>query len=162
MAPAAWEKFHLRARDRARMTQIPDIDGLPQMVVGLGQCEGVEMADIHGDTEEVMLDPTRASGPWLVTDETMRRLWIVSPQPITDLLAYEGYRCAAVFYYPPANSAKYDPNRGYRHEFGDGGRFAKRDWPSKAYPLLVQVDSTGRAYEFQDGAFRVEDRGIVG
>ncbi len=161
--PAAWEKFHLRERDRARMTHIPSIAGVPERVTSLGLCEGVEMVDQHGTEEVVELDPTRNDGPWLVTDdETMSRLWIVSKTPISDLLAYEGYRSSAIRYYPPANSGKFDRLRGYRHEWGEGGRLAKKDWPAKAYPMLTQVDTRGRAFEFTDGAFTVRPEGIVG
>jgi hypothetical protein len=161
-APFAWEKFHQTDRDRARLTRVPDISGLPEIVVALGLAEGVEMVDEHGVAEQVMLDPTRAEGPWLVMDEGGQTVWIVGREPVTDLLAYDGYRSKAVMYFPPSNSGKYESGRGFRHEWGEGGRLPKKDWPAKAYPMLSMVDSAGRAFVFTDGDYHVEPRGIVG
>ncbi len=161
--PLAWEKFHLRSADHARMSQWPSIQGVPENVTALGMAEGVEMVDQHGVEEEVMLQPTRNDGPMLVTDDqSSTRLWIVAKEPLTDLLPYEGYRSSAVMYFPPATSGKYDRNRGYRHAWGDGSGTPKRDWPRKHFPMLKQVDADGRAFEFVDGNFTVEPAGIVG
>jgi len=159
-APFAWEKFHLTDRDRARMTKVADIPGLPDQVVSLGLAEGIEMVDEHGVVEKVMLDPTRADGPWLVMDESGDNLWIVGRYPVTDLLAYDGYRSSAIMYFPPSNSGKHEAGRGYRHEWGEGGGFRKADWPKLAYPMLSMVDPL--AYAMVDGNYHVSARGIVG
>ena len=69
---------------------------------------------------------------------------------------------ATVFYFPNETSGKFDPDAGFRHEFGEGGSLPKRDW-SDAYPDWERVDA--RAFEIVGPhryGFVVKPEGIVG
>lgn len=140
---------------------MPDIDGGPTDAIELGLAEGLEVEDRHGRYVRVELDPDPTRGPLLVTDVGLRRLWIVSKDPVEAFRPHAFRRVRAIYYYPRRNSGKYDRERGFRHEFGEGGKRPQEDWV-KAYPYLLARGAGGRGWELDDGEFTIEPRGIVG
>lgn len=158
--PREWGEFHLTNPSNARMTWIPSIRGLPSVVSSLGFLERVELA--NGRVFD--FDWTPNAGPWLVESDRHRALYIVALGRIAGLAGSAGERVSAVAYYPSERSGKYDEQRGFRHEFGEGGSLPKRRWPT-VYPTLVAVSgSGGRAWALRRprGGYVVEPRGIVG
>lgn len=163
-ARKAWSKFHLASEREANVCSIPDIPGLPKTVVVLGACEGFEWqwrtGDHGGKTFKFKRD--MKNGPWLVTDVKSKRLWIVAKSASQLAKVEPDGHFKAVYYYPPKNSGKHDRTRGYRHEFGEGGKLPESRW-FQAYPRLRRVSP--RALEFVRPAkngYTIEDRGIVG
>lgn len=150
-AARAWAKFHLRSAANAKARRMPWIKGMAPPAE-LGLLEGLEVG-----SRKVNLAP-KADGPVLAMDAGLRRLFLLSWKP---LRLSNGARVKAVWYFPRSNSGKYDRSRGFRHEFGEGGRRPKADW-HLAYPMLRRLAADGRVWELVDGEFTVEDRGIVG
>lgn len=157
---AGWAKFHLRPAKYSRAIQMPDFPGCPERAIELGLAEGLEVG--RGDRfRRVDLDPDERRGPLLVTDVELRRLILVSKDRIWALDRLDRLTVRAIYYFPRRNSGKYDRERGFRHEFGEGGPRAERDW-HLAYPKLCARGKAGFAYELCDGEFTIEPRGIVG
>lgn len=162
-ARKAWARFHLAGSRDARVCSIPDVSGLPKTVVVLGACEGFEWQWNTGDHGGKVFKFKRdmKNGPWLVTDIKSKRLWIVAKSASQlSKVPDDGY-FKAVYYFPPDNSGKHDRTRGYRHEFGEGGRLPESRW-HEVYPELVRRGT--RAVEFcpVGTPFRITERGIVG
>lgn len=162
-ARKAWAKFHLAGSRDAKVCSIPDVPGLPKTVVVLGACEGFEWQWNTGDHGGKVFKFKRdmKNGPWLVTDIKSKRLWIVAKSASQlSKVPDDGY-FKAVYYFPPDNSGKHDRTRGYRHEFGEGGRLPESRW-HEVYPELVRRGT--RAVEFcpVGTPFRITERGIVG
>lgn len=160
-ARAGWARFHLRGASAAKGIRMPDIEGGPSDAVELGLAEGLEVEVHDGRFERVELDPDQKRGPLLVCSAGLTRLWIVSKDPVAALDGLEGCTVRAVYYYPRDNSGKYDPDRGFRHEFGEGGERPKASW-HLAYPVLRARGAGGRGWELAEGEFVIEPRGIVG
>lgn len=162
-ARKAWAHFHLASGRDAKVTSIPDAAGLPKTVVVLGACEGFEWQWNTGDHGGKAFKFRRdmSKGPWLVTDIKAKRLWIVAKWA-DDLtkLPKDGY-FKAIYYYPPSNSGKHDRVRGYRHEFGEGGRLPEHRW-FEVYPKLVRRGSRAIEMVPVGTPFRITERGIVG
>lgn len=160
-ARAGWARFHLRGSAAARGLEMPDIVGGPTDAIELGLAEGLEVEVRDGRYERVEFDPDPKRGPLLVTDDGMTRLWIVSKDPVDALEGLGGCVVRAVYYYPRRNSGKYDRERGFRHEFGEGGPRPESAW-HMAYPVLRARGAGGRGWELAEGEFTIEPRGIVG
>lgn len=158
---AGWASFHLRGSQHSKRIRMPDIDGGPEHAIELGLAEGLEVEVHDGRYERVEFKPTPARGPLLITDVALRRLWIVSRTPVSALEGMAGCTVRAVYYYPRENSGKYDRDRGFRHEFGEGGPRPETSW-HLAYPVLRARGAGGRGWELAEGEFTIEPRGIVG
>lgn len=162
-ARKAWSHFHLAGARDAKIVRIPDVHGLPKTVVVLGACEGMEWqwhaADHGGKAIKMTRDLKR--GPWLVTDIKAKRLWIVasSANQLRNL-EDDGF-VKAIYYFPPSNSGKHDRQRGYRHEFGEGGRLPRGRW-FEVYPKLVWRGTRAVEMVPVGTPFRITERGIVG
>lgn len=162
-ARKAWAKFHLAGSRDAKVCSIPDVPGLPKTVVVLGACEGFEWqwhAADHGG-KAVKFRRDMKQGPWLVTDIKAKRLWIVA-RSANQLRQVEsdGF-FKAIYYFPPSNSGKHDRTRGYRHEFGEGGRLPEHRW-HEVYPRLVWRGNRAVEMVPVGTPFRITERGIVG
>jgi len=164
-APAAWGNFHLAEPDDADWEEVGDIPGLPPVVWALGFFEGGEWEDDRGRIIDAHTTFTIAGGPWLVSaPNDPKALWVVARRPdqLTRFARFDGALMPAIYYFPNETSGKFDPDRGYRHEFGDGGKLKKRDWPA-TWPAWERVHA--RAFEVvaphRDG-FKIERAGIVG
>jgi hypothetical protein len=155
----AWARFHQRSGHHAKVQKIEDIPGLPDTVVVLGVFEGIEWVRQRSaeQVESIECDRNVDAGPWLVTDVASKRLWVVADheEDLADLPT-NGF-ARAVFYYPPKNSGKHDPERAYRHAFGDEGG-NEEDGIEDDYPRL---SGRGRYRSFVDGSFTITPRGLV-
>lgn len=160
----SWSKFHLKSGKKAKVTSIKDIQGLPKTVMVLGLCEAVEFVPRQADQGGREIPFGRSEdGPWLVSDSSLRRLWVVGSRRLVGIPPGANY-VKAVVYYPPRNSGKHHSSKAFRHEFGEtgeGGR-PRRDWP-RFYPAFKVVGG-GRAIALlrPRGGYTVEERGIVG
>lgn len=156
-ARKAWGTFHLTDGNKAKGVRIPDVAGLPREVVSLGALEEVRF----GGGRSARWRRSATSGPWLVTDAAMRRLWAVGRSPLVALRAHAGERSDAVAYYPERESGKHEASRGFLHHWGDGGPLPRARW-REVWPRVVEVrGSGGRAYAFTGGRFTVTPEGIV-
>jgi hypothetical protein len=161
-ARRAWARFHLAGSRDAKVCSIPDVAGLPKTVVVLGACEGFEWQLRAGDGGKVFkFRRDMKSGPWLVTDIKAKRLWIVSGGSGQLSTIPSGGFFKAIYYYPPSNSGKHDKHRGYRHEFGEGGRLPESRW-HEVYPRLSRRGSRAVEMVPVGTPFRITERGIVG
>lgn len=168
-ARKAWSKFHLRDGTHANVRQIPDVNGVPREVMVLGAFEGGEFCETRDwgcEPTILQLKRNMERGPWLVSDASMKRLWVVAKnaQDLSRLRRHSGEYMKAIYYWPPKNSGKYHPRLAYRHAFGEvwSDEAPKPRW-AKVWPK-VRITSGGRCLviERPRGGYTVEEDGIVG
>lgn len=158
-AAAAWQRFHLRHAKHLQAEWTPDIPGLPEAVVALGYFDGI--VDENG--KAVTIPWQSGTGPWLVTDSPMKRLWIVASHhyELHRLDRHANRRFRAIMYFPPGTSGKHDPKRGFQHYWGDRGDEGRSlNHPRSKWPVLVRISP--RCYQIKGGDWTVTSRGIVG
>ena len=162
-ARKTWAKFHLRSGDNARATKIPDIKGMPKTVVVLGALEQVTCSSPYsGRKYDVNFKRNDKTGPWLVMDVAGKTLYLVASKAGQFKKVDVDGCCSAVAYWPGKTSGKNDP-LAFKHEFGEGGKLPKKQWPFAWCDFREICED--RAIEIvrpKKNGYKIEDRGIVG
>lgn len=162
-ARKTWAKFHLRSGDNASATKIPDIKGMPKTVVVLGALEQVTCSSPYSGRKcDVNFKRNDKTGPWLVMDVAGKTLYLVASKDGQLRKVDVDGCCSAVAYWPGKTSGKNDP-LAFKHEFGEGGKLPKKQWPF-AWCDFREI-CEGRAIELvrpRKNGYTIEDRGIVG